>query len=149
MKKRKIVIPLLFAFTVILISFKNSRQPNDPWRNDQLIEPAALAAILNDPSAKQPVIYNIGIVRGIKNAIIEGAAKDSANLLKWKNELQTLPRDTDIVIYCGCCPFEYCPNIRPAFQLLNEMGFTHQKLLNLPHNLKADWVSKGYPMPAE
>ncbi len=75
--------------------------------------------------------------------------KDSINLLKWKNELQKLPRNTDIVIYCGCCPFEHCPNIRPAFKLLNDMGFTNQKLLNLSHNLKADWIDKGYPIMAK
>jgi len=50
------------------------------------------------------------------------------------------------VIYCGCCPFEHCPNVRPAFQLLNEMKFTNQKLLNLSTNLKTDWIDKGYPV---
>jgi alkanesulfonate monooxygenase len=38
-----------------------------------------------------------------------------------------------------------CPNIRPAFSLLNEMKFTHAHLLNLEHNIKTDWVAKGYP----
>jgi thiosulfate/3-mercaptopyruvate sulfurtransferase len=35
------------------------------------------------------------------------------------------------------------PNIRPAFKLLTEMEFTHFKLLNLPHNLKTDWIDRG------
>ena len=52
----------------------------------------------------------------------------------------------NIVIYCGCCPFEHCPNIRPAFNLLNEMGFTNQKLLSLQKNIKADCIDKGYPV---
>jgi thiosulfate/3-mercaptopyruvate sulfurtransferase len=56
------------------------------------------------------------------------------------------PKDADIVIYCGCCPFKDCPNIRPAFNLLKEMNYTNTKLLNLPHNLKTDWADKGYPM---
>ncbi len=150
MKKGNIVILVLLVMITGTFSFKNfEQQGNEPWRTDQLIEPSALAAILNDPSAKQPVLYSIGFGGGIKNSIIEGPAKDSINLLKWKNELQKLPKDANIVIYCGCCPFEHCPNIRPAFKLLNEMGFTNQKLLNLSHNLKADWIDKGYPIIAK
>lgn len=150
MKKRNILILGLISMVIGIFSFKNlQQQDNDPWRQDQLIEPSALAVILNDASAKQPIIYSIGFGGGIKNSIVEGPVKDSANLLKWKNELQKLPRDANIVIYCGCCPFEHCPNIRPAFKLLNEMGFTNQKLLDLSHNLKADWLDKGYPVEAK
>lgn len=57
-----------------------------------------------------------------------------------------LNRNTEIVLLCGCCPFEHCPNIRPSFELMNEMKFTNHKLLNLSHNLKVDWIDKGYPM---
>jgi hypothetical protein len=84
-KKRKIVILVLFAMIVGIVSFKNIKQQgDDPWRQDQLIEPSALAAVINDPSAKQPIIYSLGFGGGIKNSIIEGPVKDSANLLKWK-----------------------------------------------------------------
>jgi thiosulfate/3-mercaptopyruvate sulfurtransferase len=146
MKNQTLIIPVLLIMITVIISFKNIKQQgNEPWRQDQLIEPSVLAAIINDPSAKQPIIYSIGFGGGIKNSIIEGPVKDSANLLKWKNELEKLPRDANIVIYCGCCPFEHCPNIRPAFKVLNEMGFTNQKLLDLSHNLRADWIDKGYP----
>ena len=150
MKKTKIIVFLLLFMIIGILSFKNfEQQVNEPWSTDQLIEPSALAAILNDSSAKQPILYSIGFGGGIKNSIIEGPVKDSINLLKWKNELQKLPKDANIVIYCGCCPFEHCPNIRPAFKLLNDMGFTNQKLLNLSHNLKADWIDKGYPIMAK
>ena len=147
MKKRNIIIPVALIMIIGILSFKNfQKQGKEPWRKDQLIQPSALAIILDNPSAKQPIIYSIGFGDGIKNSIVEGPVKDSTNLLKWKNELQKLPRETAIVIYCGCCPFEHCPNIRPAFKLLNEMGFTNQKLLDLSHNLKADWLDKGFPV---
>ena len=150
MKKRNILIPAVLIMIIGIFSFKNfQQQGNEPWRQDQLIEPSALAVILNDSSAKQPLVYSIGFGGGIKNSIVEGPVKDSVNLLKWKNELENLPRNTNIIIYCGCCPFEHCPNIRPAFKLLNEMGFTNQKLLDLSHNLKADWIDKGYPVTAK
>ena len=150
MKKRNILIPFVLIMIIGIFSFKNlQQQGNEPWRQDQLIEPSALVVILNDSSAKQPLVYSIGFGGGIKNSIVEGPVKDSVNLLKWKNELENLPRNTNIIIYCGCCPFEHCPNIRPAFKLLNEMGFTNQKLLDLSHNLKADWIDKRYPVTAK
>ena len=74
-----------------------------------------------------------------------GPAHEKENLEKLKRQLIPLPKDADIVIYCGCCPFEHCPNIRPAFSLLNEMKFSNARLLNLEHNIKTDWISKGYP----
>jgi len=63
-----------------------------------------------------------------------------------KQELDKLPRDANVVVYCGCCPFAVCPNIRPAFALLNEMKFKNQKLLNLPKNIKVDWIDHDYPV---
>jgi thiosulfate/3-mercaptopyruvate sulfurtransferase len=55
-------------------------------------------------------------------------------------------RDKEVIIYCGCCPFRRCPNIRPAFELLKKMKFTNLKLLNLPTGLNEDWIHKGYPL---
>ncbi len=50
-----------------ILTFKNfEQQVNEPWSTDQLIEPSALAAILNDSSAKQPILYSIGFGGGIK-----------------------------------------------------------------------------------
>jgi hypothetical protein len=57
-----------------------------------------------------------------------------------------LPRRQEIVIYCGCCPWEECPNLRPAFRALKQMGFSNIKVLNLPTRLGADWAAKGYPL---
>lgn len=34
---------------------------------------------------------------------------------------------------------------RPAIQALKDMNFTNYKLLNLPHNIKIDWIDMGYP----
>ena len=75
--------------------------------------------------------------------------KDKENMDKLKKELSTIPKETPIVIYCGCCPFEHCPNVRPAIDALKDMKFTHYKLLNLSHNIKADWIDKGYPVVKE
>jgi hypothetical protein len=62
-----------------------------------------------------------------------------------KKVLASESRTRRIVLYCGCCPWEKCPNIRPAYSALREMGFTDLKVMIVPENLKADWVDKGYP----
>jgi hypothetical protein len=56
-----------------------------------------------------------------------------------------VPKDADIVLYCGCCPMVKCPNIRPAYRALREMGFQHVRVLNIATNMHEDWFGKGYP----
>jgi len=121
-------------------------QSGEPWTSKDLLEPATLAGIVNNPKAQQPVIYNIGPVANIKGAINIGSTSNKANLEKLSQALNKVPKDKMVVIYCGCCPFRNCPNIRPAFNLLKEKGFKNPKLLNLKQNLKVDWTDYGYPM---
>lgn len=123
-----------------------SASSDEPWRPDQLLAPAALAKTIADPNATQPIIFCIGPGAVIKGSIDIGPARDSANLAKLRQRLSELPKDANIVIYCGCCPFVHCPNIRPAFSLLNELKFSQAKLLNIEHNVKTDWIDKGYPV---
>lgn len=143
--KSKIILPIA-AIAVIAFAFKRFSNGNEPWSKNQLIEPSELARIIGDTSAKKPIIYSIGPGANIKGCIEMGAAQEKENLDKLKSALSNLDKNTEIVILCGCCPFEHCPNIRPSFELLNEMKFTNHKLLNLSHNLKVDWIDKGYPM---
>jgi hypothetical protein len=119
---------------------------NYPWTDSELIEPSALAAIITKSSANMPVIFNIGAVEDIKGAKHIGAVSNADNMKTLKSNVSALPKNTAIVIYCGCCPFTKCPNIRPAFLELKKLGFTNVKLLNLPVNLKTNWVSHGYPL---
>ena len=123
-----------------------SLDKRNTWTEKDLMEPSALAAIISNPKAKQAQIFNIGVVEDIKGAKKMGGASVKANLEKFKNALSSLPKNTLVVVYCGCCPFEKCPNIRPAFNLMKSMGFTNGKLLNLPTNLKQNWIDKGFPL---
>jgi hypothetical protein len=43
---------------------------------------------------------------------------------------------------------EKCPNIRPPYRNLKEMGFTRVRVLHIPTNMQADWYSKDYPSEA-
>lgn len=137
----------LFFFAFVIVSCTSfSKQTNiDPWNANQLLAPAELAKTMNDNLLPQPIIICVGPGALIKNSINIGSTHDEQNLQKLKEKLALFPKNANIVIYCGCCPFEHCPNIRPAFKLLNDMHFTDQKLLNLEHNLKVDWIDKGYP----
>jgi hypothetical protein len=82
-----------------------------------------------------------------RNRLIDiGATNEKANLEKLRQELENLSRKSVVVIYRDCSPFDLCPNIRPACSLMNEIRFTHRKLLSPSKNAKADWIDKGYPM---
>ncbi len=118
----------------------------EPWTDKDLKEPADLAATMNDAKVAKPVIFNIGPVQDIKGAVSVGPTSISDNLEKLKKQLAKLPKDKEVIIYCGCCPFRRCPNVRPAFELLKKLKFANPKLLNLPTSLNDDWISKGYPM---
>jgi thiosulfate/3-mercaptopyruvate sulfurtransferase len=148
MKKSKIIIISLFAIAFIAIAFQSvsAQNSNEPWTQQQLLAPAALAKTINNSKSAQPIIYCVGPQAVIKNSIEVGSAQVPANLSNFKQQISRLPKNANIVIYCGCCPFEVCPNVRPAVNLLKEMKFTNFKLLNLPHNIKADWIDSGYPV---
>lgn len=144
MKKKNLAI--MMAIMIILIATSFILKQTEPWRPDQLMEPKDLATLISNKSVTEPLIVSVGPSGLIKNAVDMGPVHEKENFNKLKEFLSNQKRDRQIVIYCGCCPFEHCPNIRPAFTLLNDLKFTNQKLLNLPHNLKADWINNGYPM---
>jgi hypothetical protein len=116
------------------------------WANSQLMQPSALAAQLSNPAAKKPLVYNIGFVGDIESAKKIGAASKKEGLVNLQEAVKGLPKTSAIVIYCGCCPFEHCPNVKPAYTVLQNMGFKKTLILNLPTSIKADWIDKGYPM---
>lgn len=145
---------VLILFLITAVSLKAQTSPAaaptlgslNPWTAKQLIEPDELASAMNSSNPGKPVIFNIGAVEDIRDAKHIGAVSKAESLESFKKALYGLPKTTRIIIYCGCCPFAKCPNIRPAFSLLTGMGFTNIKLLNLSVNLKTNWRDKGYPM---
>ena len=134
------------GFIFFLVSQMLFAQAGEPWTTKELMAPEALASMISNPKSAKPVIYNIGPLGDIKGAVNIGSTNTKANLDKLKKALEKVPKDKMVVLYCGCCPFRSCPNIRPAFSLLKEMGFKSPRLLNLKQNLKVDWIDYGYPM---
>ena len=134
---------------LVIISFNSSCAQNpENWTSKQLVEPADLAATLKS-NKDVPVMFSVGPAAIIPNSIDIGMVKDEKNLDKFREQISKLPKSTNILIYCGCCPFEHCPDVRPAIALLKSMQFTNYHLLDLPHNIKTDWIAKGYPTKNE
>ena len=124
-------------------------QPEDPWKNEQLISPEDL---LNRMSgADKPFVLHIGIASLFKNGRIPGSkyagqGSTPEGIEKLKQSVQGVPKNRSVVLYCGCCPWKDCPNIRPTFKALREMGFARVMVLNLPNSFSQDWISKGLPV---
>jgi thiosulfate/3-mercaptopyruvate sulfurtransferase len=131
-------------FVFIIASCNSSAQNPENWTSKQLTEPSVLVTALKE-NKNVPVIFSVGPGAIIPNSIDIGMVKDEQNLSKFREQISKLPKSTGILIYCGCCPFEHCPDVRPAIALLQSMKFTNYHLLDLPHNIKTDWIAKGYP----
>jgi thiosulfate/3-mercaptopyruvate sulfurtransferase len=119
-----------------------------------LIEPADLALLLQVPSAPKPLLLQVGFRKLYDQAHIPGSeyagpASTPAGLQLLRERVAKLPRDSAIVIYCGCCPWVRCPNIAAALALLEELGFGKVKALHIADNFGADWVDHGYPTAKE
>jgi thiosulfate/3-mercaptopyruvate sulfurtransferase len=127
------------------------KQLSDPWSSSQTLKAADLAGELAEKNGTPPAIFYVGfrtLFSGghIPGASFHGTASTDQGLGELKKWADGLPRSTNLVIYCGCCPFEKCPNVRPAFTALSGMGFKKLRVLILPTNFATDWVGKGYPM---
>lgn len=121
----------------------------EPWSRAELIEPATLAQRLSARPA--PVIIHIGVASLYRAAHVPGStyagpASTAEGLEALRKQVQHLPRSTEVVVYCGCCPWAVCPNLRPAYAALKAMGFKKIALLHLPDNFGQDWVKKGLPV---
>lgn len=117
----------------------------DPWTAKELVQPKEVAADVKTPLLIHvgfPVLYRAAHITGSQYA---GPGSKAEGIDMLKKAVAGQPKDREIVLYCGCCPWEKCPNMRPAFAALHEMGYTHVKAMVVPDNLKADWIDKGYP----
>lgn len=118
----------------------------DSWTSNQLMDTKVLAERIVQNKMKNTLVINIGRDAVIKNSFNAGPGKEVKNIDKLKAHLKNIPKDKEVVLYCGCCPFDKCPNIRPAFKALTDLGYKKAKLLNIPKNIKVDWIDKGYPV---
>lgn len=125
--------------------------PADPWTAAQTVQPAQFVSELQREKDPHPLVIYVG-VRTLYNgghipgAVYYGPGSAEQGISELKKYAATLPKNSDLVLYCGCCPLEKCPNLRPAFTTLKEMGFARLRVLLLPNSFNVDWVEKGYPV---
>lgn len=141
-------LALMLALLVMPATGQNPRAELPPG-SPALLQPEQLAKALRSGSAKPivlyvgpPFIYQQAHIRG---AELMGPASEPGGLAKLRQRVSTLPKTAQIVLYCGCCPWAHCPNIRPAYRELVKMGFTKVKALYLASSFGSDWQDKGYP----
>jgi thiosulfate/3-mercaptopyruvate sulfurtransferase len=116
----------------------------------QLIKPEELLKVLQSPAAEKPLILDVGphvlyMQAHIPGAEYIGAAFTTQGIELLRKRVKALPKTKSIVLYCGCCPWEHCPNVRPAYDELHKLGFANVKVLYIANNIGTDWVDKGYP----
>jgi rhodanese-related sulfurtransferase len=130
---------------------KQSIKPSDPWTIDHLITTDELAQELKNTKGKNPVILQVGFkflynTGHIPEAKYVGPASEKSGIKSIKDEVKSLKKNRNIVIYCGCCPWGHCPNVRPAYKTLKELGYTNVKVLYIPQDFGKDWADVGYPV---
>jgi thiosulfate/3-mercaptopyruvate sulfurtransferase len=139
----------LILFALVPLVFTQAQNSGEPWSSAQTVQAADFAKELADGKSAPAVLfvgfqrlYTAGHIKGAQFHGSGGSAEGLAAIKKWAGPL---PRSTNIVLYCGCCPMEKCPNVRPAFAALKEMGFAKLRILILPTSFAVDWAEKGRP----
>lgn len=117
----------------------------------QLIQPDELNLLLHANDAEKPLILQVGSRMMFNQAHIPGAeyagpGSQAEGIAQLRGRVSSLLRTTYIVLYCGCCPWNRCPNVGPAYNLLHQMRFARVKVLYLAQNFGDDWVGKGFPV---
>ncbi len=140
----------LTAAALTLASFAFAYQASSISAS-RLIRPDELAKMLQSPGSQKPLLIQVGFRALYEQAHIPGSeyigpTSSPAVQQQLRRRVESLPRTRLIVIYCGCCPWSHCPNVKPADDVLLALGFTNVRVLEIPNNFGADWVDKGYPV---
>jgi rhodanese-related sulfurtransferase len=133
----------LAAFT-LCVAFASAQQ--NEWKKEQLMPTAEMAEKIKTNPKDKPLLFNVGPMENIKGAVFVGRGTSVSSIDKMKGTLSMENKNRTVVVYCGCCSYASCPNIKPAFDALVSLGFKNAKVLDLPEGIKPDWVAKGYPM---
>ena len=124
---------------------------SDPWTAAQTVQPGDLVLELRQEKDPSPTVIYVGVKAlytggHIPGAVFYGPGSTEQGISDLKKYAETLAKNSDVVLYCGCCPLEKCPNLRPAFVALEKMGFARLRVLILPNSFNEDWVKKGFPI---
>lgn len=148
---RSVYLEIFCLAMVICCTAAVVQSSQDPWTDAQTVHAADFARELEQEKDPYPTVIYVGVKAlyegaHIPGAVFYGPGSVDQGLSELKKFAATLPKESNVVLYCGCCPLEKCPNLRPAFSALKEIGFARLRVLILPTSFNADWVEKGLPV---
>ena len=160
MRKPLLISSLLFALALVAVGsfvlYGQQPQPNGaainpPWTSAEVIHSEDLARTLGNKTAAQPQVFNVGFAalyksKHIRGSVYAGPGRTDEGLAELRKAVAGVSKDREIVLYCGCCPWDHCPNMKPAFNLLHSLGFSKVKVVEIPNDFAKDWVEKGFPV---
>lgn len=151
MKTIKIIFVSIIVFNSIFIVAQtvtkkpiNEKHPSLQYKT---MECAELNTLIKNKTA--PIIINCGNQANILGAVSIGELDQSGT---WKQKLRTALRNKQldksfnksVVVYCGCCSSDNCPNVGPVITELNDLGFKNVKGLYFFDGYGPEWKGKGY-----
>jgi rhodanese-related sulfurtransferase len=150
-KFRQMLLVLIFGTVAIAVGSPAFAYQASLIPASRLINPDQLVKILQSAKSEKPLMTQVGSHVLYTQAHIPGSeyigpASSESGLQSLRKRVESLPRNKFIVLYCGCCPWSHCPNVKPADDALRAMGFTNVKVLHIPGNFGMDWVEKGFPV---
>jgi thiosulfate/3-mercaptopyruvate sulfurtransferase len=140
---------ILFTVGVLTAQQPDGAGVNPPWTSAEVIQTAALAKMVD--ARQTPYLIHVGFPQFYKSkhipgSIYAGPGRSDDGLAELKKAVAGAPKDAQILLYCGCCPWDHCPNLKPAYKLLRGLGYSNIKVVEIPTSFPKDWVEKGYPV---
>jgi len=144
LKSILLVVSVSVLMSVMAAAQASAIPPAHLMQTDELVK------VLNS-KAEKPLLIQVGSHVLYTQAHIPGSeyigpASGDAGVQQLRKRVENLSKTKLIVLYCGCCPWGHCPNVKPAYDALAALGFTNVKVLYIANNFGADWVDKGYPI---
>ena len=145
----KTAFTLLFTFGILVAQQPDGAAVNPPWNPAATIRLDDLVKVVGKKGA--PPMIHVGFDRfynskHIPGSIYAGPGRTDEGLALLKKAVANYPKDSEIVLYCGCCPWDHCPNMKPAYRVLREMGFSKITVVEVPTTFEKEWIEKGYPV---
>ncbi len=136
--------------TIILATTLYGEPKGNKWKSSELIKPEELVKVISGKTKNKPLVLQVGfeVLYGgghIRNSIYAGPAFTPDGIAALKEAVKNIPKNKPIVLYCGCCPWNECPNVYPAFETMAKLGFKNVKVLYIPSSFRDDWMKRGYP----
>jgi thiosulfate/3-mercaptopyruvate sulfurtransferase len=149
-RNRLVVVCAILGAVLCGCTRQTEARPGTGIPSAHLITSEELVKVLRSTDSK-PLILNVGPQvlyqqAHIPQAEYMGDGSSEEGIARLRLRVEPLSRSAAIVVYCGCCPWQHCPNVRPAYAELERMGFTNVRVLKIDNDFGTDWVYKDYPI---